>query len=96
VRYSILRREFLQPRNIGVCVNTRCRDFFEIDLTGQRSCDDIRSRQQRQRDYSQVQGKARRKTSLKQQTQVVKSGVPWPKNTSALVRDGDGDGLGKN
>lgn len=29
--YSILRREFLQPCDVGVCANTQCRKLFEVE-----------------------------------------------------------------
>ena len=59
--YSVLRREFLQGREIGVCANTQCRSFFEVERAGQQFCDDVCSRQQRQRIYWKKQGKERRK-----------------------------------
>lgn len=62
--YSILRREFLQPRDLGVCANTQCRAFFEIERAGQRFCNEECSRQQRQRDYWQSRGKKARKKRL--------------------------------
>ena len=62
--YSILRREFLQPREVGVCANTQCRDFFEIERAGQRYCDEKCSRGQRQREYWQSRGKRARKQRL--------------------------------
>ena len=65
--YSILRREFLYPHETGVCANTRCRKFFEIERAGQRFCDDSCSLQQRQRDYWKSRGKKLRTKRLKQQ-----------------------------
>jgi hypothetical protein len=62
--YSILRREFLQPRDVGVCANTQCRAFFEVERAGQLFCDDQCSRTQRQRNYWQVRGKKVRKERL--------------------------------
>jgi len=62
--YSILRREFLQPRDLVVCANTQCRDFFEVERAGQRYCNDECSRRQRQREYWQVHGKTARKERL--------------------------------
>jgi hypothetical protein len=62
--YSILRREFLQPREVGVCANTQCRDFFEVHRAGQRYCDNECSRSQRQREYWRDQGKTARKERL--------------------------------
>lgn len=62
--YSILRREFLQPREVGVCANTQCRAFFEVERAGQRFCDDQCSRRQRQRENWQTHGKTARKKRL--------------------------------
>ena len=62
--YSILRREFLQPRDLGVCANTQCRDFFEVERAGQRYCDEKCSRSQRQREYWQDHGKTARQKRL--------------------------------
>jgi hypothetical protein len=62
--YSILRREFLYPHEVGICENTRCRDFFEIERSGQRFCGEECSRQHRQRDYWQRHGKKVRKKRL--------------------------------
>jgi len=62
--YSILRREFLNPRDVGVCANTQCRAFFEVERAGQRFCDEVCSRCQRQREYWQNQGKTVRKKRL--------------------------------
>ena len=68
--YSVLRREFLQPREIDVCANSFCREFFEIERAGQRFCDEICSRQQRQREYWQANGKTLRRKRLKAQEKV--------------------------
>lgn len=65
--YSILRREFLYPHETGVCANTRCRQFFEIERSGQRFCDEACSLQQRQRDYWKTRGKKLRTKRLKKQ-----------------------------
>ena len=62
--YSVIRREFLQPRDLGICANTQCRDFFEVERAGQRYCDDECSRSQRQRDYWKNRGKKVRKKRL--------------------------------
>jgi hypothetical protein len=62
--FGILRREFLQPRDVGVCANTQCREFFEVERTGQRFCDDKCSRSQRQREYWQAGGKTVRRKRL--------------------------------
>ncbi len=42
--YGILRREFLQSRDLGDCANTQCRAFFEVERAGQRFCDEGCSR----------------------------------------------------
>jgi hypothetical protein len=34
--YSILRRQFLAPRDFAACANTQCRDFFNLERAGQR------------------------------------------------------------
>lgn len=70
--YSLLRREFLQPREVGVCANTRCREFFEIERKGQRFCNEICSRHQRQREYWKASGKTLRNEKLSPQAQSNK------------------------
>jgi hypothetical protein len=62
--YSILRREFLQPREVGICANTHCRSFFEVERAGQRFCDQVCSRQHRQREYWRDHGKTARRKRL--------------------------------
>jgi hypothetical protein len=62
--YGILRREFLQPRDVARCANTQCREFFEVDRQGQQFCSWECSQQQRQRDYWQSRGKNARKERL--------------------------------
>ena len=63
--YAVLRNEFLQPREVAICANSHCRAFFERERAGQRYCQAICSRQHRQREYWQTQGKeARRKRTL--------------------------------
>jgi hypothetical protein len=59
--YSILRRHFLYPRGISFCLNTECRNFFNIERAGQRFCNAECSRRQRQRDYWTKNGKKMRK-----------------------------------
>jgi hypothetical protein len=60
--YAILRIEFLHPRDLAICANNHCGAFFERERAGQRYCKPICSRQHRQREYWQTQGKeARRK-----------------------------------
>jgi hypothetical protein len=63
--YSILRREFLYPRDIAVCANSQCREFFEIERSGQQFCCDDCSRHQRQREYWKNSGKKLREKRLK-------------------------------
>jgi hypothetical protein len=58
--YSILRREFLQPREVAICANTQCRAFFEVQRVGQRFCNPLCSRRQRQREYWRDTGTVRR------------------------------------
>jgi hypothetical protein len=62
--YSLVRREFLQPRGVNICANTQCRAFFEPERAGLRFCDDVCSRQQRQRDNWQTRGKEARRERL--------------------------------
>jgi hypothetical protein len=59
--YSILRRQFLAPRDFAACANTQCRDFFNIERAGQRFCSAECSQQQRQRAYWKKRGKKLRK-----------------------------------
>lgn len=65
--YSILRREFLYPREVGVCANERCLEFFEIERAGQEYCSEDCSRRQRQRSYWESGGKKRREERLQAQ-----------------------------
>jgi hypothetical protein len=66
--YSLLRREFLHPHWSAICANKQCREFFEIERSGQRFCDSECSRQQRQRDYWEKHGKQLRKKRRKKKT----------------------------
>jgi hypothetical protein len=63
--YSILRREVLYPRDTGICANSQCREFFEIERAGQRFCCETCSIRQRQRDYWKKSGKKLRGKRLK-------------------------------
>lgn len=63
--YSILRREFIHPAETAVCANTNCRDFFQVERSGQQFCSPDCSRHQRQRDYFQRRGKRLRRKRLK-------------------------------
>jgi hypothetical protein len=62
--YTILRREFFQPRDVAICANSQCRAFFEVQRAGQRFCNAVCSRRHRQRDYWEVQGKTLRQVRL--------------------------------
>ncbi len=78
--YNILRREFFQPREVGVCANIHCRSFFEVERAGQQYCDDMCSRRQRQREYWQNRGKTVRQERLG--TQLKRRNVELPRSTS--------------
>jgi len=55
--YSILRRQFIYPRGFAICANTECRNFFNIERSGQNFCSTECSLRHRQRIYWQEQGK---------------------------------------
>ena len=59
--YAILRQQFMALRDIARCANTQCRDFFNLERTGQEFCSLTCSRQQRQRIYWKERGKRLRK-----------------------------------
>lgn len=63
--YSLLRREFLYPRDVAICANSQCKEFFEIERAGQRFCSADCSLHQRQRDYWQDRGKKLREKRSK-------------------------------
>ena len=63
--YSILRREFLYPRDFDACANTQCKEFFDIDREGQTFCSPECSLRQRQREYWKISGKQARAKRLK-------------------------------
>jgi hypothetical protein len=66
--YSLLRKEFVHSSDTAVCVNTKCRQFFEVERSEQKYCSPDCSRQHRQRDYWQQSGKAlrgKRKSEIK-------------------------------
>jgi hypothetical protein len=65
--YSILKRQFLAPRDFAVCANTQCRDFFNVERGGQQFCSEDCSRRQRQRLYWKKRGKKLRKVRSKRQ-----------------------------
>ena len=62
--YSLMRRQFLSPRDVGACVNTQCRNFFNISRAGKKFCSPECSRHQRQRLYWAKSGKKRRRSRL--------------------------------
>lgn len=59
--YSILRRQFINPRGFGFCANTTCRNFFNIERAGQQFCCSECSLHHRQRVYWQERGQKLRK-----------------------------------
>jgi hypothetical protein len=63
--YSLLRRRFAFPRGTDVCANTECRNYFNLERTGQKFCSAECSRQQRQREYWKQFGKERRRKRIK-------------------------------
>lgn len=58
--YSILRRELLHSHETGICANSQCRQFFEIERSSQRYCSPECSQRQRQREHWQKRGSQRR------------------------------------
>ena len=66
--YSLLKREFLHPRDVAICANTHCRAIFEVERAHQRFCDDECSRHERQREYWQNRGKTVRRGRLDAQS----------------------------
>jgi len=58
--YSLLRRQFLYPRGFSICSNSECRNFFNIERSGQQFCSSECSRHHRQRIYWQKRGKTLR------------------------------------
>jgi hypothetical protein len=68
--YSLLRRQFLHPRDSSVCANTQCRNFFNIERAGQQFCSAECSQQQRQRNYWKKRGKKLRKARSKRQKTI--------------------------
>ena len=63
--YSILRRQFLGPRDFAVCANTQCRNFFNVERAGGRFCSTECSQHERQRTYWSKRGKQLRRKRLK-------------------------------
>lgn len=70
--YAILRREVLHSHETGICANTRCRDFFEVERSDQQFCTPECSRQQRQRDYWNSSGKKLRIKRLKKRSKQAR------------------------
>jgi hypothetical protein len=64
--YSILRNEFLHPRELGACQDERCRKVFKLKRADQHFCSSLCSRQQRQRTYWKKSGKKLRAAREKQ------------------------------
>ena len=62
--YALIRRQFLSPRDGAACANARCRNFFNIERTGQKFCSSECSLQQRQRNYWAKSGKKLRRKRL--------------------------------
>jgi len=74
--YSILRRQFINPRGFAFCANTECRKLFNIERAGQKFCSSECSLHHRQRIYWQEQGKKlrtkRAANSRKMRKQIAK------------------------
>lgn len=70
--YSILRRQFINPRGFAICANTECRNFFNIERSGQSFCSSECSLHHRQRIYWQERGKKLRKKRSAQARKVRK------------------------
>ena len=83
--YGVLRREFLNPREFGICANTQCREFFEVERAGQRFRDEECSRRQRQRDYWQLCGKRVRQERLGAQTKRRAVKLPRPNPPGPVI-----------
>jgi hypothetical protein len=73
ILYAILRRQLVYPRDVSVCANTQCRNFFHVDRRAQTFCDSECSLHQRQRDYWTNRGKRLRKKRAKIQRKQVKT-----------------------
>jgi len=70
--YSILRRQFINPRGFGFCANTACRNFFNIERAGQQFCCSECSLHHRQRVYWQERGQKLRKKRSSQARKMRK------------------------
>ena len=71
VLYYMLRREYLSKSGVAVCLNSDCRELFEIERAEQHYCSAECSRRQRQRKYWEDQGKELRQ---KRRHKISKSG----------------------
>ena len=70
--YSLLRRQFINPREFSLCANTQCRNFFSIERSGQKFCSEGCSMHQRQRSYWAKRGKKLRKKRTREQRKAKK------------------------
>jgi len=73
--YSLLRRQFLYPRGFCICSNSECRNFFNIERSGQQFCSSECSRHHRQRIYWQKRGKTLRKKRAAKRRKLSKQEV---------------------
>jgi hypothetical protein len=71
--YSLMRRQFLNPRDVGSCANSHCRNFFNVSRMGKKFCSPECSRHQRQRIYWQKAGKKLRKKRVSELKALSKS-----------------------
>lgn len=81
--YSILRRQFINPRGFTFCANTECRNFFNIERAGQQFCSSECSLHHRQRIYWQKQGKKLRKKRSAKARKMRKQSVKPTSKTMA-------------
>lgn len=73
--YSLLRRQFINPRGFGFCRNPECRNFFTTERAGQQFCSSECSLQLRQRIYWQQQGKKLREKRIARAKKMRKQAV---------------------
>jgi hypothetical protein len=59
--YSLLRHQFIYSKGLAICANTACRNFFNIERSGQNFCSSECSLRHRQREYWKKRGKKLRK-----------------------------------
>jgi hypothetical protein len=69
--YSLVRRQFIAPGDVGICANELCRNFFDLDRQGQQYCSSDCSIHQRQRIYWAKRGKKLRKKRIKNRKQAT-------------------------